>query len=67
MSALGKVVVLGAGNIGGSLAQRLAEMNVASEVTLVDIIDGLPARPRSRPFGGRRSWSRRPDSPASPA
>jgi len=42
MSALGKVVVLGAGNIGGSLAQRLAEMDVASEVALVDIIDGLP-------------------------
>ena len=42
MSALGKVVVLGAGNIGGSLAQRLAEMNLAREVVLVDIIDGLP-------------------------
>ena len=42
MSLLGKVVVLGAGNIGGSLAQRLAEMDVAREVGLVDIIDGLP-------------------------
>jgi malate dehydrogenase len=42
MSALGKVVVLGAGNIGGSLAQRLAEMELAREVALVDIIDGLP-------------------------
>ncbi len=42
MSALGKVVVLGAGNIGGSLAQRLAELDLAREVTLVDIIDGLP-------------------------
>ena len=42
MAALGKVVVLGAGNIGGSLAQRLAEMDVAEEVTLIDIIDGLP-------------------------
>ncbi len=42
MSLLGKVVVLGAGNIGGSLAQRLAEMDVAREVALVDIIDGLP-------------------------
>jgi malate dehydrogenase len=39
---LGKVAVLGAGNIGGSLAQRLAEMDLASEVVLVDIIDGLP-------------------------
>lgn len=42
MPALGKVVVLGAGNIGGSLAQRLAEMDVAAEVVLVDIVDGLP-------------------------
>jgi malate dehydrogenase len=42
MSALRKVAVLGAGNIGGSLAQRLAEMDVADEVALVDIIDGLP-------------------------
>lgn len=42
MSAVGKIVVLGAGNIGGSLAQRLAEMDIAAEVTLVDIVDGLP-------------------------
>ncbi len=42
MPALGKVVVLGAGNIGGSLAQRLAEADLAAEVTLVDIVDGLP-------------------------
>jgi malate dehydrogenase len=42
VSALGKVAVLGAGNIGGSLAQRLAEMDIAEEVVLVDIIDGLP-------------------------
>jgi malate dehydrogenase len=42
MGALGKVVVLGAGNIGGSLAQRLAEVDVAEEVVLIDIIDGLP-------------------------
>ena len=42
MSSLGKVVVLGAGNIGGSLAQRLAELDLAREVALVDIIDGLP-------------------------
>ena len=42
MSALNKIVVLGAGNIGGSLAQRLAEMDLARELFLVDIIDGLP-------------------------
>lgn len=42
MAGLEKVVVLGAGNIGGSLAQRLAEMDLAREVVLIDIIDGLP-------------------------
>jgi malate dehydrogenase len=42
MPALRKVAVLGAGNIGGSLAQRLAEADLASEVVLVDIVDGLP-------------------------
>ncbi|MGA8303470.1 MAG: malate dehydrogenase [Thermoplasmata archaeon] len=42
MSSLGKVVVLGAGNIGGSLAQRVAELDIAREVVLVDIIEGLP-------------------------
>ncbi len=40
--SLGKVVVLGAGNVGGSLAQRLAETGVAREVVLVDIVEGLP-------------------------
>jgi malate dehydrogenase len=42
MHGLGKVVVLGAGNIGGSLAQRLAEMDLAREVVLFDIVEGLP-------------------------
>ena len=42
MSALRKIVVLGAGNIGGSLAQRLAEADLAAEVVLVDIVEGLP-------------------------
>ncbi len=42
MSALSKIAVLGAGNIGGSLAQRLAEADLAREVVLIDIVDGLP-------------------------
>jgi malate dehydrogenase len=42
MTGLSKIVVLGAGNIGGSLAQRLAEADLAAEVVLIDIIDGLP-------------------------
>jgi malate dehydrogenase len=42
MAGVGKLVVLGAGNIGGTLAQRLAEADLAQELVLIDIIDGLP-------------------------
>ena len=36
-----KVTVVGAGNVGGSVAQRIAEQNLA-DVVLVDIVEGLP-------------------------
>ena len=36
-----KITVVGAGNVGATLAQRLAERNYA-DVVLVDIVDGLP-------------------------
>jgi malate dehydrogenase len=39
--AKGKVTVVGAGNVGGTTAQRLAERNYA-DVVLVDIVEGLP-------------------------
>ncbi len=39
---LSKIAVIGAGNIGGTLAQRLAEADVAAEVVLFDIVEGLP-------------------------
>ncbi|MCI4325502.1 MAG: malate dehydrogenase [Thermoplasmata archaeon] len=42
MSGTRKIAVLGAGNVGGTLAQRLAEMDVADELVLIDIVDGLP-------------------------
>jgi len=42
MVGLSKIAVLGAGNIGGSLAQRLAEADLARELVLIDIVDGLP-------------------------
>jgi malate dehydrogenase len=42
MAGVGKIAVLGAGNIGGTLAQRLAEADLAHQVVLIDIIDGLP-------------------------
>ena len=39
---LSKITVVGAGNVGATLAQRLAEKQLASEVAMVDIIPGLP-------------------------
>ena len=36
-----KVTVVGAGMVGGSLAQRLAERDYA-DIVLVDVVDGLP-------------------------
>jgi malate dehydrogenase len=42
MSGVRKIAVLGAGNIGGTLAQRLAEADLARELVLIDIVDGLP-------------------------
>ena len=36
-----KISIIGAGNVGGTLAQRLAERDYA-DVVLVDIIEGLP-------------------------
>ena len=39
--ARNKVTVIGAGNVGATTAQRIAEAGIA-DVVLVDIIDGLP-------------------------
>ncbi len=36
-----KISIIGAGNVGGSLAQRLAEKDFA-DIVLLDIVDGLP-------------------------
>ena len=36
-----KVTVLGAGNVGATAAQRIAEAGIA-DVYLVDVVDGLP-------------------------
>ena len=41
MSNLGKISIIGAGNVGASCAQRLAERGYA-DIVLVDIIEGLP-------------------------
>ncbi len=37
-----KISVIGAGNVGATLAQRLVEKHLAREVVMIDIIDGLP-------------------------
>ncbi len=37
-----KVSVIGAGHVGATVAQRIAEKKLAQEVVLVDIIEGIP-------------------------
>ena len=37
-----KVTVVGAGNVGSNTARRIAERNLADEVVMIDIVEGLP-------------------------
>jgi malate dehydrogenase len=37
-----KVTVVGAGNVGSNTARRIAENDLADEVVMVDIVEGLP-------------------------
>jgi malate dehydrogenase len=37
-----KITVVGAGKYGSTTVQRLAEMNIADEVVMTDIVEGLP-------------------------
>ncbi|MEE9162313.1 MAG: malate dehydrogenase [Candidatus Neomarinimicrobiota bacterium] len=37
-----KITVVGAGNVGATCAQRIAQGELAEEVVLVDVVDGLP-------------------------
>ena len=39
---LNKITVVGAGNVGASAAQRLAEKQLAGTVVLVDVVEGVP-------------------------
>lgn len=39
---MNKITVVGAGNVGATLAQRLAEKELARQVVLVDIVEGIP-------------------------
>src|SRR6185437_7192900 len=37
-----KITVVGAGNVGATTAQRLAEKALARQVVMVDVVDGVP-------------------------
>jgi malate dehydrogenase len=37
-----KVTVVGAGNVGSNTARRIAEKDLAHQVVMIDIVDGLP-------------------------
>ena len=37
-----KITVVGAGNVGATCAQRLAEKELAREVVMVDVVEGVP-------------------------
>ncbi|MHB0964652.1 MAG: lactate/malate family dehydrogenase, partial [Gemmatimonadaceae bacterium] len=37
-----KITVVGAGNVGATTAQRIAEKELARSVVMVDIADGIP-------------------------
>jgi malate dehydrogenase len=37
-----KITVIGAGNVGATTAQRLAERELAEEIILLDVIEGIP-------------------------
>ncbi|HUL04590.1 MAG TPA: malate dehydrogenase [Gemmatimonadales bacterium] len=39
---LNKITVVGAGNVGATVAQRLAEKQLARTVVMTDVVDGLP-------------------------
>jgi len=39
---LQKVAVVGAGNVGATAAQRLAEKNLARTVVMIDVVEGIP-------------------------
>ena len=39
---MSKVTVVGAGNVGSNAARRVAESNLADEVVMIDIVEGLP-------------------------
>ena len=39
---MNKITVVGAGNVGATLAQRVAEQELARELVVVDVVEGMP-------------------------
>jgi malate dehydrogenase len=39
---LNKITVVGAGNVGATTAQRLAEKQLARQIVMVDVVEGIP-------------------------
>ncbi len=39
---MNKITIVGAGNVGATLAQRVAEKELARRVVLIDIVEGIP-------------------------
>src|SRR5436309_15829574 len=37
-----KITVIGAGNVGATTAQRIADKELAEQVVLVDVVEGVP-------------------------
>lgn len=42
MSGAAKISMVGAGNVGSTAGQKIAESDIASEVVFVDVVEGLP-------------------------
>jgi malate dehydrogenase len=40
--SVSKITVVGAGNVGATCAQRLAEKELAREVVMIDVVEGVP-------------------------
>ena len=39
---MNKITVVGAGHVGATTAQRLAEKELARKIVLIDVIEGIP-------------------------
>jgi glutamate dehydrogenase/leucine dehydrogenase len=54
-----KITVVGAGNVGATTAQRIAEKELAGTVVMVDVAEGIPqGKGLDGGLGGRRHHRR---------